>query len=165
VLNPLLFLCSGKLETAVGTRDLRDMVGRGRQLPITSATCLIGSLSLAGIPPLNGFWSKLIIVLVGIQTGHTPWAVTVVVISIVALAYQLKVQQQAFYSDAESTADERLSAGGQPQRIPESLFATVPLILLAIGCVGTALLALPGLEHPLLIGPAADALMRGVWTP
>ncbi len=45
------------------------------------------------------------------------------------------------------------------------LIATLPMILLAIGCVALSLLALPGLEHPLLIGPAADVLMQGVWTP
>ena len=96
VFKPLLFLCSGQVEMAAGTRDLRKMHGLGREIPITAGTCMVGSLSLAGIPPFNGFWSKLIIVVVGIQTGHTLWAITVVVMSIVALAYQLKVQQGGF---------------------------------------------------------------------
>jgi NADH:ubiquinone oxidoreductase subunit 2 (subunit N) len=122
---------------------------------------MVGSLSLAGIPPFNGFWSKLIIVVACIQTGHTPWAITVVVMSIVALAYQLKVQKEAFYSSADSRADD--SSYSEIGRVPEPIFVATPMILLAIGCAGLSLLALKGLEHPFLIGPAADVLMQGVW--
>ncbi len=157
--KPLLFLCSGQIETAAGTRDLRQMRGLGRRLPITAGTCMVGSLALAGIPPLNGFWSKLIIVVVGIQTDHTAWAVTVVVMSIVALAYQLKVQQRAFYGTADAPMEKQLPVSESPVLI------SIPMIVLAIGCIALSLLALSGLEHPLLVGPAADVLMRGVWKP
>jgi NADH-quinone oxidoreductase subunit L len=54
----LLFLCAGSVIHAVGTNDLRLMGGLGRKMPITSLTMLIGSLAIAGIPPLSGFWSK-----------------------------------------------------------------------------------------------------------
>ncbi len=158
VFKPLLFLCSGQIETVAGTRDLRKMRSVGGKLPITAATCLIGSLSLAGIPPLGGFWSKLIIVLVGIRTGHPGWAITVVVMSIVALAYQLKVQMWAFGGSPDLPAESRSPSDS-------SLLLVIPLIVLAIGCVALSLLVLPGLQHPLLVGPAAEVLMRGVWTP
>ena len=54
----LLFLCSGSVIHAVGTEDMRLMGGLRKQMPITSLTMLIGSLSIAGIPILSGFWSK-----------------------------------------------------------------------------------------------------------
>ncbi len=174
VFKPLLFLGSGQVEIAAGTRDLREMHGLSGAIPITAATCMVGSLSLAGIPPFNGFWSKLIIVVACIQTGHTPWAITVVVMSIVALAYQLNVQKEAFYSNADLRTDESANNGPTlrdqnlsgigPTRVSEPIFVATPMILLAIGCAGLSLLALTGLEHPLLIGPAADVLMQGVWT-
>ncbi len=54
----LLFLCAGSVIHAVGTNDLRLMGGIGKKMRITSLTMLIGSLAIAGIPPLSGFWSK-----------------------------------------------------------------------------------------------------------
>jgi formate hydrogenlyase subunit 3/multisubunit Na+/H+ antiporter MnhD subunit len=126
---------------------------------------MVGSLSLAGIPPFNGFWSKLIIVVAGIQAGYTGWAILVVVMSIVALAYQLKVQKEAFYSSSGPAEDGSLLVGAKPQRIREPAFMAVPMILLAIGCVALSLLVLTGLERPILLGPAAEVLMRGsrIW--
>ena len=163
VFKALLFLNSGQVEVAAGTRDLREMHGLGRTLPITAATCMVGSLSLAGIPPLGGFWSKLIIVVAAIQTGHMGWAILVVVMSIVSLAYLLNVQKEAFYSSDSLVEEGPLFAGTEADRIREPVFMAVPMILLAIGCVALSLLALTGLERPLLVGPAAEVLMNGAW--
>ncbi len=54
----LLFLCAGSVIHAVGTNDMRNMGGLRKRMPITSITMLIGSLAIAGMPPLSGFWSK-----------------------------------------------------------------------------------------------------------
>lgn len=165
VFKALLFLGSGQVEIAAGSRDLRSINDLRRKVPVTSATSLIGSLSLAGIPPFNGFWSKLIIVVAGVQTGHLGWAITVVVISIVALAYQLKVQKEAFFSSGPA---EVAGATAQGMGLPhdrEPIFAAVSMITLAIGCLALSSLALTGWEHPMLVGPAADALLQGTWSP
>lgn len=54
----LLFLCAGSVIHSVGTNDMRQMGGLGKAMKITSLTMLIGSLAIAGMPPLSGFWSK-----------------------------------------------------------------------------------------------------------
>ena len=54
----LLFLGAGSVNHATGTFDMRYMGGLRRYMPITYATTLIAALSLAGIFPLSGFWSK-----------------------------------------------------------------------------------------------------------
>jgi NADH-quinone oxidoreductase subunit L len=54
----LLFLAAGSVIHAVGTNDITEMGGLRRFMPRTYYTMLIGGLSLAGIPPLAGFWSK-----------------------------------------------------------------------------------------------------------
>jgi NADH-quinone oxidoreductase subunit L len=54
----LLFLGSGSVNHATNTFDMRLMGGLRRQMPITFATFLIGALSLSGVFPLAGFWSK-----------------------------------------------------------------------------------------------------------
>lgn len=156
VFKPLLFLNCGEVERVAGTRDLRKMGGLRRQLPITSTTSLVASLSLVGIPPFCGFWSKLIIVIAGIQAGHPGFAVAVVLMSVVALVYQFKAQKEAFHS----AGDGDPSAGGR-----ERWLTAVPMLVLAAGCLLLGLLALGGLDSPYLVGPAADALMGGRWGP
>ena len=54
----LLFMGAGSVNHATGTFDMRQMGGLRKTMPWTYATFLIGSLSLAGIWPLAGFWSK-----------------------------------------------------------------------------------------------------------
>ncbi len=54
----LLFLSAGSVIHAVGTNDLRLMGGLRKAMPVTSLAMLVGGLSLAGIPPFSGFWSK-----------------------------------------------------------------------------------------------------------
>jgi len=54
----LLFLCAGSVIHMVGTEDMRLMGGLHKRMKVTSITMLVGALSIAGIPPLSGFWSK-----------------------------------------------------------------------------------------------------------
>jgi NADH:ubiquinone oxidoreductase subunit 5 (subunit L)/multisubunit Na+/H+ antiporter MnhA subunit len=54
----LLFLSAGAVIHAVHTEDMRLMGGLSKKMKITSFVMLIGALSIAGIPPLSGFWSK-----------------------------------------------------------------------------------------------------------
>ena len=54
----LLFLGAGSVIHAVHSNNMSEMGGLRKHMPITFWTFLIGSLALAGIPPLAGFWSK-----------------------------------------------------------------------------------------------------------
>lgn len=54
----LLFMGAGSVIHACKTQDIRELGGLGSVMKSTSATFLIGSLALAGAPPLSGFWSK-----------------------------------------------------------------------------------------------------------
>jgi len=54
----LLFLAAGSVIHSVGTRDLRRMGGLGGRMPFVRNVFIIGALALAGVPILNGFWSK-----------------------------------------------------------------------------------------------------------
>jgi NADH-quinone oxidoreductase subunit L len=73
VFKALLFLAAGSIIHSVGTRDMRRMGGLGRQMPFVRNVFIIGALALAGVPILNGFWSKELILEVGLE--HSPiWA-------------------------------------------------------------------------------------------
>ena len=73
VFKALLFLAAGSVIHSVGTRDMRKMGGLGKQMPFVRNVFILGALALAGLPILNGFWSKELILEEGLK--HTPaWA-------------------------------------------------------------------------------------------
>jgi len=150
----LLFLNAGAVEYATGTRDLNELGGLNTKMPVTGATSLIGSMSIAGLPPFNGFWSKLIIVLACIESGYFGLATAAVLVSIVTLAYQLKVQRMAFFAALPETLKNL-------RREPPMM--ALAMILLAIGCIALSLIMLTGLRDPWLIGPAQQILSAGVF--
>ncbi len=150
----LLFLNAGAVEYATGTRNLKELGGLNRSLPVTGATSLIGSMSIAGIPPFNGFWSKLIIILACVESGYYGFAAVAVAISIVTLAYQLKVQRLAFFA---SLPDAMQNLRREPRLM------ALAMILLATGCIALSFAVLGGLRDPWLIGAAQEVLTAGVF--
>jgi len=150
VFKSLLFLNSGALDYALGTRDLRDMGGLREKMPITANTSLIASMSIAGIPPFNGFWSKLLIILACIQSGRIIYAICAVVASILTLASFMKVQKYAFFGKLKERWQDI-------KEIP--VFMRLSMIVLAIICVMGGLLIIP-LFKPFLQS-AVDVLLAG----
>jgi NADH-quinone oxidoreductase subunit L len=73
VFKALLFLAAGSVIHSVGTRDLRLMGGLGQRMPFVRNVFIIGALALAGVPILNGFWSKELILEVGLERSPL-WA-------------------------------------------------------------------------------------------
>ena len=69
IFKALLFLAAGAVIHTIGTRDMQDMGGVGDKMPLVKWVFLIGALALAGIPILNGFWSKELILEVGLKGG------------------------------------------------------------------------------------------------
>jgi NADH-quinone oxidoreductase subunit L len=70
VFKALLFLSAGAVIHGVGTRDMRQMGALGRQMPLVRNVFIIGALALMGIPVLNGFWSKELILESGLVFGE-----------------------------------------------------------------------------------------------
>ncbi len=69
VFKALLFLGAGAVIHAVGTRDMMKMGGLGQKMPFIRNVFLVGALALAGVPILNGFWSKELILEHGLEDG------------------------------------------------------------------------------------------------
>ncbi len=149
VFKSLLFLDAGAVEYATGTRDLRHLGGLARRMPFTGSLTVLGTLAVSGVPPLNGFWSKLIIVLACVESGH-PWlALAAVLMSLMTLAALLKALKQAFYgAPAPATA----------AAVEAPAMMRLAMLLLAALCAAMALLVLGGLRTPLLVTPAVEAL-------
>jgi len=146
----LLFLCAGSAEYTTGTRELKKLGGLTERMPISGYTSAIGSLAIAGVPPFNGFWSKLFIVIALVQSGKWAVAVITILISVLTLGYFLKVQRLAFFGRIpERWKNIREVPGGM-------CFA---LIVLAIICL------LVGITFPWflrnLFNPAVQVLLQG----
>ena len=144
----LLFLNAGAVEYRTGTRRLDEMGGLRRRMPWTAGSSLIASLSIAGIPPFNGFWSKLIIVVACVEAGRVGYAAWAIVVSVLTLASFLKVQRYAFYG----TLRERWSG---VQEAPATMCAA--MAILAVACLLMGFLLLPA-ARSVVLEPAARAL-------
>ena len=97
VFKSLLFLCSGAFEYATGTRQLKELGGLIKKMPWTGASCSTAALSISGVPPFNGFWSKLIIIVALFQAKMYLLAVITVFVSFMTLISFIKVQRYALF--------------------------------------------------------------------
>jgi multicomponent Na+:H+ antiporter subunit D len=148
VFKSLLFLGSGAVEYSTGTRDLGRLGGLVKKMPVTGTTISIGSLSIAGIPPFNGFWSKLIVILALLKGGYYIYGSIAVIVGFITLIYFIKLQREVLFGALPSAL-----AG-----VREAPFAMVlPLVILAGLCVAL------GVFYPIvdqqLLKAATDALL------
>jgi multicomponent Na+:H+ antiporter subunit D len=147
----LLFLNSGSVQMSTGTRNLDDMGGLAKRMPLTAATSIVGSLSISGVPPLSGFWSKLLIIMALVQSGEWVLVVIAILASVLTLWYYLLLQRQAFFGKLRERWKD----------VKEAPFwmttATVILALLSIGI---------GIFFSMVIKswiqPASDVLAQGI---
>jgi len=145
----LLFLNAGAIEYTIGTRDLKEMGGLARSMPVTSATSFIASMSISGVPPFNGFFSKLIIIVAAVMAKFYLLAALAVIVSIITLASFLKFQRYAFYNKSDITENKQIKEVPFPMAFS--------MVVLSIICVLLSLLAIPDIRHAILT-PAVNIL-------
>ncbi|MDP8937801.1 MAG: NADH-quinone oxidoreductase subunit L [Actinomycetota bacterium] len=132
----LLFLGSGSLIHAVHSNNMSEMGGLRKHLPTTYWTFIVGSLALAGIFPLAGFWSKDEI-LNGASHGHYPLMLVVGLIgAFMTAAYMTRACYLIFAGEYRGH--------GHPHESPPSM--VWPLRILAVPAVLAGLLNAPGIE-------------------
>ncbi len=142
----LLFLCVGAVEWVTGTRDLRELGGLGHGLPGVAVCFLLASLALAGIPPLNGFASKLLIYQGSFRLSPILAAIAVLA-SILLLAVYVRAFQGVFLGPRGE---------GSPHLPVSFMFS---MAVLAVGVMVLGLV--PGFFLEGVVTPAAEALWRG----
>ncbi len=148
VFKSLLFLCAGSFEYRTGTRNKHEMGGLIRRMPVTGATCSIASLSISGVPPFNGFWSKLIIIIAFMQAGYWLYSAIAVLVAFMTLVSFIRLQMSVLFG----SLPERF------RRIKESpVLMAIPLVILALLCLGIGI-AYPFVDQGLLQA-AKDALL------
>jgi multicomponent Na+:H+ antiporter subunit D len=151
VFKGLLFLNAGALEHRLETRDLKAMGGLQKAMPVTGTTSLMASLSISGLPPFNGFFSKLIIIVAAIYGRFYLLAALAVLVSIITLAYFLKFQRFAFFNR------EALPRKGKIREVPFSMQSS--MVILAVLCLALSLLFLPRIRDTVFM-PAVESLVQ-----
>jgi len=145
----LLFLNAGAIEYSTGTRDLKEMGGLAKSMPVTSATSFVASLSISGIPPFNGFFSKLIIIIAAVMAHFYLLAALAGIVSIITLASFLKFQRYAFYNKEPDREKKEV------REVPFPMLFS--MVVLSIICLLLSLLVFPGIRETILT-PATDIL-------
>ncbi len=149
----LLFLDSGSVEYETGTRQLEKLGQLAKKMPVTSTSTLIASLSISGIPPFNGFWSKLVIIMACLQASRPGLALWAVLGSILTLASFSKIQRYIFLGQGQ---EFDLEAAKQWHEVP--LLMRIPLLVLATLCLFGGIFLIGGLQGP--IGSGVQALVE-----
>ncbi len=157
----LLFLCSGSVIHAMaGEQDMRHMGDLRKHMPVTFATMMIGTLAIAGIPPLSGFFSKDEILFRTFLSNKIIWGVAAVTALMTAF-YMYRLMSMTFFGSyrgpawghgraeaAGAHAGPSAPSGGGghgdwhgPHESPKSM--TIPLQLLAVGALFAGLVGIP----------------------
>jgi hydrogenase-4 component B len=156
----LLFLGAGSIASATATRDMERLGGLIKRMPWTALSFLVGAVAIAGLPPLNGFVSELL-VYVGayhaVTEGEKSWAIAglatlagLALIGGLAAACFAKAFGIVFLGEPRSASAMQAHENGPGMRWP--------MILLAAACV------LIGLLAPIMAGvlePALGIMMPG----
>ena len=125
----VLFLNSAILEKGAGTSDMRKLGGMEHSMPWTSWTSIVALLSTAGVPPLSGFWSKLIIIIALWDGGAKTYAVLALLFSVVTLAYFLIMQKNIFFG-------KPTEASRNAREVRPAMLAPVVVMCLLIVALG-----------------------------
>ena len=167
MLKNVLFLAAGCIMAQSHATSLNELGGLGRRMPVTFGIFLFAGLSLAGLPPLNGFASKWLIFQAAFAAGHPLLGVVAMVGSLLTLAAILKFAHAAFLGEPSTLS---LTA----HEAPASML--VPMGLLIAGCVvvgvfpGVLLMPIGAVEQSLGLVPIAATLTgplpgTGGWHP
>lgn len=97
-----LFFCAGAIIVAAHKSDISQMRGLGRQMPLTMAAFFIGSLSIIGLPPTGGMWSKWFLMMGALEADKLILMLVLMLSSLLNIAYLLPIPIRAFYSGNHS---------------------------------------------------------------
>jgi multicomponent Na+:H+ antiporter subunit D len=143
-----LFFCAGAIFVATGKRNISEMIGIGRRMPVTMAAFFVGSLSIIGLPPCGGFISKWYLVLGSLEAHQMPVLFVLLVSSFLNAAYFMPIVYKAFFCTPQETMFEK--------GVKEApFFCVAPLVI-------TALISVLLLFYPQPFFGLAEMMVQGI---
>lgn len=151
-----LFFCAGAIYTALHKTEISDMRGIGRLMPFTMFAFLIGALSVAGLPPGGGTWSKWYIALAAAETGHLIVVGALMLSTLLNVAYFFPIIANAWFVPQTAKSVGAMATPIEANGMKEApLFCLIPLCFTALGCI--ALFVFAG-EIETFLAPMIDGL-------
>ncbi|TWU60684.1 NADH-quinone oxidoreductase subunit L [Rubripirellula tenax] len=102
-----LFFCAGAIYVAAHKKNISEMRGLGRQMPYTFAAFAIASISIIGLPPGGGAWSKWFLAVGTVESGHYTLTAALMISSLLNIAYLVPIPVLAFMSPLERSDEEK----------------------------------------------------------
>lgn len=135
-----LFFCAGAILVTAHKSKISEMRGLGRQMPITMAAFFIASLSIIGVPPAGGTWSKWFLLMGAMETEQWILMAVLMISSLLNIAYLLPIPFHAFFPNLLSNAGPNSSLGNpsdKAQPLPAVQIKEAPLPSLIALCITT----------------------------
>ena len=124
-----LFMCAGAIFVTTHRKNISEMIGIGRQMPVTMTCFTLASLAVAGFPFFVGFTSKANIIMGAISMGQPFFVATLIVSALLALTYLMPVVLLAFKRDFYNSQFPVKKEANLPMLIPIMITAACSLIL------------------------------------
>lgn len=130
-----LFLVSGVVNHLRGTYNLKKLGGFANAYPLLSILFLIPAFSLAGLPPLSGFWSKFLVIKAGLEVGEYIIVFVALAVGVLTLFSMTKIWNEVFWkAPPQETKSEKpvislFSSQMLPLILPVALLASITLII------------------------------------
>lgn len=105
-----LFLISGLTHQLTGTHELKQMGGLYRHRPWVAVAFVISAMSLAGLPPLSGFFAKFVVIKAGVEASAW-WATAfALVVGLLTLYSMIKIWNEVFWKKAEPELEKQVTS-------------------------------------------------------
>lgn len=126
-----LFFCAGAIMVAAHKKNISDMVGLGRKMPITMIAFAIGALSIIGLPPMAGTWSKWYLVVGALEADKLIIVAVLTISSLLNVAYLLPIPIKAFFNTTKG--DEAPWSWAETKEAP--LPSLIAIVVTSTACL------------------------------
>ncbi len=143
-----LFFCAGAIIYKTGLRNIHDLAGLGDKMPITAAAFALAAVSMIGLPPTAGFFSKFYLCLGALEAGAWTFAIVILLASFLTAVFYFRVINLIYFG--EHKQEEHVEV----DEVPPSML--VPIVILALGCIIFGIFVGIPLS---VVGPAVELLL------
>ncbi|MEN8176046.1 MAG: proton-conducting transporter membrane subunit [Pseudomonadota bacterium] len=123
-----LFFAAGAIFVVTHKRLVSELDGLGRAMPITFGAFLIGTLSIIGLPPFGGLWSKWYLASGAVETGQLLLLGVLMISTLLNIAYLLPIPVRAFFSTPASGAHY-----GEIREAPKTIL--LAMVITSVTCL------------------------------
>ncbi len=122
-----LFFCAGAIYVATHKTEISEMNGLGRTMPFTYGAMLIGTLSIIGLPPFGGIWSKWYLAVGTLEAGQWIMLVVLLLSSLLNIIYLLPIPVYGFFGRSSETSNAAIKEAPLP--------VVIALVFSGVGCM------------------------------